>query len=396
MERQMEAIYKQYPSDKEAAIFYALALNSTADPADKTYRNQKKAGAILESIFPDQPNHPGIAHYIIHNYDYPELAHLALPTARKYAEIAPSSAHAQHMPSHIFTRLGLWDESIESNINSASSARCYAEQSEMEGNWTQEIHALDYLFYAYLQKGDTENANELFGYFEKIDKVSGSNASMSYPFAAIPARMVLENKQWVKAANLEIHSVGMQWERFPWEKSIYHFARILGASHLGDINSAEKDFASLVLSHSELIKSNDQYKANQVMIQIKASQAWIEFAKGNNDRALSLMIESAEMEDNTEKHPLTPGEVVPARELLGDLLTAMDRPFEALVAYEENIESRPGRFNSVYGAAIAAKNLADQDKAAKYFEELLKLAEGVNSDRFELEEAREFIAWAKM
>jgi hypothetical protein len=396
MERQMEAIYKQYPSDKEAAIFYALALNSTADPADKTYRNQKKAGAILESIFPDQPNHPGIAHYIIHNYDYPELAHLALPTARKYAEIAPSSAHAQHMPSHIFTRLGLWDESIESNINSASSARCYAEQSEMEGNWTQEIHALDYLFYAYLQKGDTENANELFGYFEKIDKVSGSNASMSYPFAAIPARMVLENKQWSKAANLKIHPVGMQWERFPWEKSIYHFARILGASHLGDINSAEKDFASLVLSHSELIKSNDQYKANQVMIQIKASQAWIEFAKGNNDRALSLMIESAEMEDNTEKHPLTPGEVVPARELLGDLLTAMDRPFEALVAYEENIESRPGRFNSVYGAAIAAKNLADQDKAAKYFEELLKLAEGVNSDRFELEEAREFIDWAKM
>ena len=161
MERQMEAIYKQYPSDKEAAIFYALALNSTADPTDKTYRNQKKAGTILESIFPDQPNHPGIAHYIIHNYDYPELAHLALPTARKYAEIAPSSAHAQHMPSHIFTRLGLWDESIESNLNSASSARCYAEQSEMEGNWSQEIHALDYLFYAYLQKGDTENANEL-------------------------------------------------------------------------------------------------------------------------------------------------------------------------------------------------------------------------------------------
>jgi tetratricopeptide (TPR) repeat protein len=188
----------------------------------------------------------------------------------------------------------------------------------------------------------------------------------------------------------------MQWEQFPWEKSIYHFARILGASHLGDINSAEKDLARMALLHSELNKSNDQYKANQVMIQIKTSQAWIEFAKGNNERALSLMIESAEMEDNTEKHPLTPGEVVPARELLGDLLTALDRPSDALIAYEENIESRPGRFNSVYGAAIAAKNLADQEKAAKYFEELLKLAEGVKSDRFELEEAREFIAWAKM
>lgn len=391
MEQKMEAIYIQYPDDKEAPIFYALALNSTADPTDKTYKNQKKAGSILESIFPDQPNHPGIAHYIIHNYDNPELAHLALSTARKYAEIAPSSAHAQHMPSHIFTRLGLWDESIQSNLNSASSARCYAEQSEMEGNWTSEIHALDYLFYAYLQKGDNVNANELYEYFRNIDKVSGNNASISYPFAAIPARMVLENKLWSKAAELELHSVEMQWEKFPWEKSIYHFTRVLGASHIGDTTSAKEDLARLIALQKELVQINDKYKANQVAIQIKASQAWIELSKGNNADALALMIESADMENNTEKHPVTPGEVLPALELLGDLLMEMGNPSEALAAYEKNIELNPNRFNGIYGVAAAAKAVGDHAKATNYFKMLLTLTELSDSDRPELEEARKYI-----
>ena len=391
MERKMEEIHNKYPDDKEAAIFYALTLNSTADPADKTYRNQRKAGSILESIFPFQPNHPGIAHYIIHNYDYPELAHLALQTARKYAQIAPSSAHAQHMPSHIFTRLGLWEESIQSNLNSASAARCYAEQMEMAGNWTGELHALDYLIYAYLQKGDNANANEQYTYFEKIKKVSGDKVSLAYPFAAIPARMVLENKQWSKAAKLKLHSVEIPWEQFPWEKSIHHFARILGASHTGEVDLAEKELNNLGLLHQKLLENNEQYKADQVMIQIKSSQAWIEFAKGNNAEALALMIESTEMESNTEKHNVTPGEVLPASELLGDMLLAMNRPAEALEAYEINLKARPNRFNGIYGAAMAAKAMDSKKKAHMYFEMLLKLTESSNSNRPEIDQAREFI-----
>ncbi|MCK5280103.1 MAG: hypothetical protein KAK04_16225, partial [Cyclobacteriaceae bacterium] len=197
-EKKMETLYKKYEDDKEAAIFYALALRASADPTDKSYTKQKKSGEILEKLFIEQPNHPGIAHYIIHNYDYPELAHLALPTARRYADIAPASSHAQHMPSHIFTRLGLWDESIESNVNSASSARCYAEESAMDGHWSNELHAMGYLVYAYLQKGDNEKAMEQYNYSQTINKIYPSNYS-PYNFDAIQVRMVLENKQWVKA-----------------------------------------------------------------------------------------------------------------------------------------------------------------------------------------------------
>ena len=391
LEKAMEKVYKAYPQDKEAAIFYALALNSTADPTDKTYENRKKAGSILENIFPDQPNHPGIAHYIIHNYDNPKLADQALTTARKYATIAPSSAHAQHMPSHIFTRLGLWDESIQSNLNSAEAARCYAEQRGMEGNWTSELHALDYLMYAYLQKGDTKRAYKLYDYIEQIQKVTGNNASISYPFAAIPARMVLENKDWVKAANLPYHQVEMQWESFPWERSIYHFTRAIGASHIGNISLAEKELKTLKLMHENLEAQDEQYKADQVMVQIHAARAWLEYAKGNHELAIKHMMESVDLEDSTEKHPVTPGELIPAGELLGDLMIQLSRPDEALVAYEKSLSLSPSRFNGLYGAANAANRIGDSKKAAFYFGELLKLSEGTSSDRSEIQEAKSFL-----
>ena len=183
----MEALYSKYPDDKEAAIFYALALRASATRDDKSYVKQKKSGKILEDLFVEQPNHPGIAHYIIHNYDYPDLAHKALPTARRYASIAPASAHAQHMPSHIFTRLGLWDESIESNVNSMNSAQCYAESSNMTGHWFNELHAMGYLVYAYLQKGDNKSAQEMYDYMTTINKVHPVNlAAIAAPFSAVP------------------------------------------------------------------------------------------------------------------------------------------------------------------------------------------------------------------
>ena len=391
MEKNMESIYKTYPDDTEAAIFYALALKSTADPEDKNHTNERKAGKILEGIFPDQPNHPGIAHYIIHNYDNPELAPMALTTARRYADIAPNSAHAQHMPSHIFTRLGLWDESINSNLRSADAARCYSDASGMEGHWTSEIHALDYLLYAYLQQGNTAKTKELYEYISGIKVVWGNNASLAYPFAANPARMVLENKDWEQAAILPIPSVALSWDKYPWEKSILHFTRALGSAHLGDIISAEKELATLQSLHEDLVKLEDDYKADQVMIQVKATQAWIEFARGNHEKALQFMRESAILEDNTEKHPVTPGEVIPARELLGDLLLALDNPREALAAYEMALKNSPNRFNGLYGAAIAAKTLGDTQKARQYFELLVQATGSSLSDRPEVEEAKTFI-----
>jgi hypothetical protein len=389
MEQKMGEIYEKYDDDKEAAILYALTLFSTADPKDKSYASRKKAGLILESIFPDQPNHPGIAHYIIHNYDNPVLAPMALNSARSYARIAPASAHAQHMPSHIFTRLGLWDESVQSNINSASSAVCYAQEVAMDGHSGNETHAMDYLVYAYLQKGDNQKANEQFEHLKTITNVS--YASSPYNLWAIPARMVLENKQWSAAANLEITKTNYLSESYPWEMAIVHFTRLLGSAHAGDLVSAELELSKLQELHEELVAQNEQYQADQVMIQIKASQAWMQFAKGNNEAALARMTEAADMEDGTEKHPITPGEVLPARELLGDLLLAMNKPSEALKAYELDLKEHPKRFNGIYGAAIAAKKAGDDQKASRYFEELIELTKMSNSDRPEVEEARQFV-----
>ncbi|MCK5703497.1 MAG: hypothetical protein KAI29_20205, partial [Cyclobacteriaceae bacterium] len=243
-EKKMEVIYTKYKDDNEAAVFYALALRAAADRSDKSYSKQKKSGKILEDLFVEEPNHPGIAHYIIHNYDYPELAHLALPTARRYASIAPASSHAQHMPSHIFTRLGLWQESILTNINSASSALCYSEAVDMNGHWDQEIHAMDYLVYAYLQEGNNVRANEQYEYMQTFKNVASSTVA-AYPFAAIPARMALENKQWSTAATLELHDLDFPWDQHPWEKAILHFARALGASHIGDLETAESEVVTL-------------------------------------------------------------------------------------------------------------------------------------------------------
>lgn len=389
MTQKMESIYTKYKDDIEAAIFYALALNSTADPADKNYTNERKAGSILESIFQDHPNHPGIAHYIIHNYDNPVLAEKALSTARKYASIAPSSAHAQHMPSHIFIRLGLWGESINSNLNSTASALCYAENAGNDGHWDEELHGMDYLVYAYLQQGDNKKAIEQNKYLNSIKKVYPINFKDAYAIAAIPARIVLENKDWDKAANLELSSIEFPWEQFPWQKSILHFTRALGASHEGDIKNAESEIAILESLYQKLLGQGIQYQANQVMIQLKASKAWLNFAKGNNEEAIALMREAANMEDNTTKHPVTPCEVIPARELLGDLLLALNKPLEALKAYEIDLRDHPQRFNAIYGAAKASLMIGNRKESKMYFEKLIKQTESVDTDRPEIQEAKE-------
>jgi len=391
-EKAMGKIHTAYPDDKEAAIFYALSLDASANPNDKTYINQKKAGSILNALYPSEPNHPGIIHYIIHTYDYPGLAELALPAARKYAAVAPNSAHALHMPSHTFTRLGLWDECIKSNLASVASAKCYAEQSGIKGHWDEELHGMDYLMYSYLQKGENKLANEQLKYLETIHEVHPANFKVAYAFAAIPARFLLENKNWYRAATLQMAPANFSWLQFPWQESIIHFTRLLGAAHLGNIKNANIELEKLKLLHDTLEQQKDEYKSQQVAIQIKTGEAWIQFAKEKTTVALNLMKLAADMEDGTEKHPVTPGEVLPARELLGDMLLQINQYENALLAYEAVLQKCPNRFNSLYGAGLAAEKSEQKQKAVFYFKQLLTISDTLKSDRPELAATRNFLA----
>jgi tetratricopeptide (TPR) repeat protein len=391
-EQAMEKLYQNYPEDIEAAIFYTLALDAAADPKDKTYANQKKAFSILNPIFEKEPLHPGVAHYIIHNCDYPALANLALPAARKYASIAPASAHAQHMPSHIFTRLGLWDESIHSDSVSVSAARCYASKAKIKGHWDEELHGLDYLVYAYLQKGDDEKATQQADYLQTIDEVFPVNFKTAYAFAAIPARYALERKMWKEAASLSLHPSNFPWKKFPWQEAIIHFAKSLGALHLNDVNKAKMELQNLKSLYDTLARQVDKkQEAEQVAIQIRSTEAWIEYKQGNNEKALEQMKEAADMEDGTEKHPVTPGEVIPARELYAEMLLEMNKPTLALENFELDLDRHANRFNGLYGAAKAAEKAGNQEKAIMYFKKLVEISDP-NCKRTELKDAQLFLS----
>lgn len=387
----MEKVYTKYPQSREAALFYSLALIATADPSDKTRANQRKAGDILTALYPEGARHPGVVHYIIHTYDYPELAELALPAARKYASIAPSSAHAQHMPSHIFTRLGLWDECIQSNMVSASSAKCYAENAGITGHWDEELHGMDYMMYGYLQKGDNESANELYDYLKSIKEVYPLSFKAAYAFAAIPSRYYVENKLWKEAASLKIHPTNFPWENFPWQRSIFHFARLLGFVHVDHLDSAKSELTSLKNLYDILVNENDSYKANQVMIEIEAGTAWIMFKEGNKSDAIRFMTSAADREERTEKHPVTPGTVIPARELLGDMLIQMNNPKEAIVAYETDLKNQPNRFNGLYGAALSCERINHVEEATRYYQQLLSIANSPSANRPEVDKAKLFL-----
>lgn len=386
-----EAIYSKYPDDKEAAIFYALALRASADPADKSFANQMKAGEILGSLFPNEPNHPGVAHYLIHNYDYPELAGKGLDAARKYASIASNSAHAQHMPSHIFTRLGLWDESIQSNTNSMAAAKCYTENLGREGHWDQELHGLDYLVYAYLQQGRDEEAKIQVEYLASIDSVFPLTFVNAYTFAAVPVRYALERKDWKQAATLELRPASFPWDKFQWQTGIHHFGRLLGAINLKDLKMAASELEELKSIQVFLKENKKDYEANQTAIQIAAAEASILFAKGKKKEAIAGMKAAVEMENATEKHSVTPGEVVPTLELLGDMYMQLGDYSSAMNAYMADLKIRPGRFNSVYGAALAAKKSGDKANAKLYFEQLLELTKASKKSRPEIKEAATFV-----
>ena len=392
-ESKMEELYNKYPGDVETAVFYSLAVLATADLNDKSYTKQKKSGKILEKLFETNPNHPGIAHYIIHNYDSPELAHLALNTARKYAVIAPASAHAQHMPSHIFTRLGLWNESIKSNIDSANSAVCYAESVNPNANWVSEIHALDYLVYAYLQMGDNVRAQTEMNKMIEIKEVFPSDHFASaYALIAVPSRLAVENKDWKLATELELPKTNLDWNKAPWPKAMLHFSRALGFTNTGNTSKAQKELDILIDLRERLNEAKNSYESGQVTIQIESIKGWIEYSKGNTEKAIEYMKLASKLESETTKAAVTPGEIIPAEELLGDLYMLTGKHKEALKSYELNLKGRPFRFNGLYGAAKAAQKLNNDELAAYYFEKLIKVSEDVNSSRPELSEAKDFLA----
>jgi len=391
-ESKMEELHIKYPDDVETAVFYSLSVLATADLNDKTYSKQKKSGKILEKLFKKYPNHPGIAHYIIHNYDSPELANMALTTARKYAIIAPSSAHAQHMPSHIFTRLGLWNESIKSNIDSADSAVCYAQSVNPDANWVSEIHALDYLVYAYLQLGDNAKAQLEMKKIQEIKEVfPADHFASAYALIAVPSRLAIENKNWKLATQLELPKTKIDWEKAHWPKAMLHFSRALGFSNIGNSTAAEKELKSLIVLRDKLTKAKNTYESGQVTIQIEAVRGWIEFAKGNSKKAIEYMKLASSLESKTSKAAVTPGEIIPADELLADLYLALNKPKLALETYKLNLKGHPFRFNGIYGAAKAAKKLNNIKLAYYYFDQLVKLSAKTNSSRPEISEAKDFL-----
>lgn len=386
----MERLYRRYPKDHEAAVFYALTLIATGMMAnDKSYTNEKEAAEILNRVQAAEPEHPGVAHYLIHSYDYPSLAALALPAARGYAKIAPASAHAQHMPSHIFTRLGLWQEAIQSNLDAVLSAKAYAIRNRLAGAWDEQLHAMDYLAYAYLQSGQDQQARRVVDELNRIQRVEPENFKVAYAFSAIPARYALERRQWSEAAALTLYPAGFPWSRFPWAEAHLHFARAVGAARSGDVASARQEVEKLAVVRQALSEVKGDYDwGKQVEIHRRAAAAWLAFAEGKREEALQLMRAAAELDDSTDKHPVTPGSLIPAREQLGDLLLELNRPADALKEFETSLRNAPNRFNGVYGAAKAALAFGDERKAKTYFSELVKLCPQADGERPELEQAK--------
>jgi tetratricopeptide (TPR) repeat protein len=380
-ERAMEQLHRTYPDDREAAVFYALALNATAVPADKTYANQLKAAEILEVIFAEQPNHPGVAHYLIHSYDYPPIAQRGLPAARRYASIAPAAPHALHMPSHIFTRQGFWQESIDSNLASAAAAK----------NQFDQLHALDYLAYAYLQLGQDAAAKRVLDDMVTIEKVTFEHFVTAYAMAAIPSRYALERRQWADAAALTLPKSDFPWSRFPQSEAVLVYAHALGAARSGHVDAARKDLERLQALREALATAKLGYWVEQVDIQHQVATAWVALAQGKGDEALQIMRAAADREEATEKHPVTPGPIIPARELLGEMLLAANQPQAALQAFEASMQVEPNRFWGLYGAARAAELTGDRDKAKTYYAQLLVMAERADSERPALAQAKEFM-----
>ena len=390
-EKAMEALMQKYPTDREAAIFYALALNITLNPNDKSYANQLKAAAILEKVFAEQPEHPGVAHYLIHSYDFPPIAQKGLPAARRYASIAPSAPHAQHMPSHIFTRLGYWQDSIDSNRASAAAAKAELKMANLDAGSYNALHAMDYITYAALQLAKDKEARGVLEEVLSIVKIDSEQFGAAFAFAAIPARYALERRAWTEAVDLPLHPQSLSWSKFPQAESINAFARGLGAARSGNVAAAKKEAARLESLAYALTTAKNAYWAEQAEIQRLAVNGWIARAEGRNDEALALLRQAADREDATEKSPVTPGAIQPAREMLAELLLDTGQAANALAEFEASQKTEPNRLHGLAGAARAADAAGDRAKARTYYTKLIELTKTADTERPEVAKAKAFV-----
>jgi len=385
-EKAMAALAAKYPDDIEATIFWALSLAAAAPPTDKTYANQLKAAALLEKLLPQNTNHPGITHYIIHSYDTPALADRAVAAARRYSTIAPDSAHALHMPSHTFTRVGAWEDSITSNTASAEAAR-------KANNVGETLHATDYLAYAYLQTGQDAKVQAIMKQLPAMaaqfdpTKIEGaaSGAGGTFAIAAIPARWALEHRDWKAASALAAPAT----TRYPYTEAMTHFAKALGASHANALADARNAIAAMDAISKNLAQAGEMYWSSQVAIQKDGAAAWVLLAEGKSAEAVAGMRAVAAREDATDKSPVTPGPLAPARELLADMLLDLKQPADALAEYRAVLKKEPNRFRAIYGAAKAAAASGDKAAAHGYYQQLVTMcAKGDQPGRAELVEAR--------
>jgi hypothetical protein len=392
-EQALGKLRERHPNDDEAAIFHALQLVAIGylDPADKTYVWQKKGGEILNQVLPRRPNHPGVAHYIIHSLDYPSTAELGLKAARAYAKIAPDSAHALHMPSHIFTRLGLWDDSIASNTASAKSAIAQAQRLHGGGGAFDQLHAIDYLVYAYLQQARDRSAQKALAEMAAIAKLDENQFAAAYAFAASPARWALERHDWKGAAGLKVEPAWFPWKRFRNVEALVHYARAIGAARAGDASLARRAAEEIAAIRKELPATRDYNWAGSIGAQWEAAAALIEYAEGKKEDGLRLLRAAADHEDAIDKHPVTPGALLPVREILADLLLESGPALEALKEYEAVLKLAPRRFNATAGAAKAADKVGDRTKARAYATQLLEIARQAETQRPELVWARAYL-----
>jgi tetratricopeptide (TPR) repeat protein len=380
-EEKMGALQAAYPDDVDAAIFHALMLDVTAPKADKTFANQRKCGEILEPLLAKQPHNPGIAHYLIHCYDNPVLAEQGLNAARMYAKIAPASAHANHMPSHIFTRVGSWYESIASNMKSAELAAQDERTSTNGEARDQRLHAMDYLEYAYLQSGRVKQAKAVLDEMTSLPPLSGLTLTGNYALAAIPARYAVELGKWQDAAQLQPLQDGV-----PWAQAISWIAIGMGSARSENLERANQAVQTLASLRDAATKLNNTYWANQIEVQRREVLAWIAEKKGKTDDALAMMRSAAGLEESMDKDAVTPGAVTPAREMLAELLLIEKQPQNALGEYEAVLKVAPNRFNALYGAATAADAAGNASAASQYFQKLTEIA--VGDERPELVTAR--------
>jgi tetratricopeptide (TPR) repeat protein len=381
----MKKVYESYPDDHEAAVFYALSLLASEPHDDTTFANRKQAAAILEKLFATEPDHPGVAHYLIHSYDKPQLAQLGLPAARRYAQVAPAAPHALHMPSHIFARVGLWQDDIASNLASMAATRKTAAM-HMGGEGHQ-FHAMDFLIYAYLQSGHEADAAKVIDEIKTMPKMKSMYGSDFDPqtnaLTKFPAIYDLELRHWSDAAALQVVSGSLRGDQ-----SITHWARAIGAARSGNLVEAHKDLAQIAAIRKEFVAEKKTEYAEAVSEDYQEAAAWVAHAEGEDDEAITSLRTLADKADKVGEEP----EGIPAREQLADLLLEAKRPQQALAEYQTDLKLNPNRFNALYGAARAAEAAGKQKDAAEYYATLLKVCDGSNSTRPELSRARELVA----